>query len=98
MQLFTTIPFDSNNPYWTGDTERDGMFLSVQENYINLVLGQRGYIYHNQICELFGCSWNPDDRNPCIKRNAIGKAPRVHISVLYDPDGLISAADIYCYF
>ena len=98
MQHVVNIPFDSQNHYWTGVSERDRMFLSAMEQHLNDLLRHRGYIYFNQIYELMGCPWNPEDRNPCIKAKVDGKTPYVHFSVLYDPNGLISAFDIYCYY
>lgn len=98
MQYVVNIPFGSNNPNWTGETERDSMYLTVMEQYINDILKHRGYIYFNQIYELLGCPWNPDDRNPCVKSRVVGKAMKVHFSLLFDPNGIVSAVDIYCYY
>jgi hypothetical protein len=97
MQHVVNIPFNSTNPNWTGVLKHDCMFLTATEQYINDLLMHRGYVYFNLIYELLGCPWNPDDRNPCIKVKVEGKIPHVHFSLLYDPDGLISAVDIYVY-
>lgn len=97
MQHVVRVPFDSTNHNWTGVREHDRRFLIVTEQYINDLLRHRGYVYFNQIYEHLGCQWNPDDRNTCIKTKVEGKTPYVHFSLLYEPNGLVSAIDIYCY-
>ena len=93
----TRIKFDSKNYNWTGDQVYDRMFLKTVEQRINDAIKVRGYIYLNQIYELLGCEWNPDDRNACIRTKVEGKPPYVLISTLYEPDGTVSAADICLY-
>jgi hypothetical protein len=70
------------------------MFLIVVEQNINDTIRYRGYIYLNQIYELIGHPWNPNDENPCIKFKVADKIPRVHLSAFYTPDGNVSAVDI----
>lgn len=93
------LKFDSKNPNWTGDRTYDRMFLSSMGQHINDTIKLRGYIYLNQIYELLGCKWDPDDRNTCVRTRVEGKLPFVHIGAFYEPDGTLSAIDItldYC--
>lgn len=92
------IKFDSKNYNWKSDQECNRMFLHITEQHINDVIRARGYIYLNQIYEELGCEWNPDDRNVCVRTKVEGKPPLVQISALYEPDGVLSAADIILYF
>ena len=89
------IKFDSQNPNWTGDRDRDTMFLHAIGEHINDTIRCRGYIYLNQIYELLGFLWNPDDRNPCIRTKVEGKYPFVSVSGFCEPNGVLSAVDIH---
>lgn len=46
--------------------ERNLMFLKSTAMYINELLRVRGYVYLNQINEMFGLAWDPTrDENVC---------------------------------
>ena len=64
-----TIVFDKNSPAWTKNPENNKLFLYYQQNYINDLLKARGYIFKNQIYELLGITWDPNDENTCYQYN-----------------------------
>jgi hypothetical protein len=48
------------------DREQNFIFIAIQEDYINDLLKARGYIYLNQIYEMFGVKWRTEWENLCI--------------------------------
>ena len=57
----TTVLADNNREY-------NRMLIEQKKTYINdLLLKERGYVYLNDIYEIFGLNklWNPLDENPC---------------------------------
>ena len=61
------IIFDSNSSSWCKDLEFNRFFIWRVIEHILGILNHRGYIYLNQIYELFGVEWNPDDENICYR-------------------------------
>lgn len=61
------IIFDRNSPYWNEDGGFNLLFLRAQERYLNDLAKSRGYIYLNQIYEVLGVCWNPENENECLK-------------------------------
>lgn len=60
-----TIIFDHNATAWTKDREINEVFLNYQKDYLVELYLVRGYIYLNQIYEIFGIKWDPTENNPC---------------------------------
>lgn len=59
-----TITFNSKtSAYACNEQEGNYLFISYQESYINDLLKHRGYVYTNDIYELFGVEWNPEWEN-----------------------------------
>lgn len=76
--LLKTIMFDDKNCNWIDNRSVNMSFLQVNENYVNEVVDRRGYIYLNQICELLGVQWNPEDENPCVINDGVIRTKFVH--------------------
>ena len=83
--LLKTVKFNSKNPNWVNDQNHNHMFLFVQERYINDIIRLRGYIYLNQICELLGVKWNPNDENPCIKNDGVNRVRFIEFEIFNQP-------------
>lgn len=77
--LLKQFTFDSRNVCWVDYEDCNIMFLLQCENYVNDIIRLRGYIYLNQICEILGVEWNPDDVNHCIKNNMANRIKFVEL-------------------
>lgn len=64
----TKIIFDSNCAGWRKDSEINMCFLVYQSDYIQELLSHRDYIYLNNLYEIFGVKWNPDNENLCWRK------------------------------
>ena len=62
-----TIYFDKNSTNWSNCSRLNELFLHHQADYIRNLVKYRGYVYLNQIYELFGIVWDPKCNNPCIE-------------------------------
>lgn len=71
--LLKTVRFDSNSHYWENESGVNHLFLQITENTINDRIRYNGYIYLNQIFELLGIRWDPNDENPCIRNDGAGR-------------------------
>ncbi len=60
-----TIIFDERNYAWVDHDARNLLFVQCRAHYIEDLFKVRGYIYLNQICEIFGIGWDPSDENVC---------------------------------
>lgn len=68
----TSFTFNSRtSPYATVNVEENRMFISHMENHINDLIKYRGYVYLNQIYEMFGVEWNTEWENLCLTRGDI---------------------------
>ena len=63
------IRFDSTCAAWTNNLKRNEFFIDVQLNYLTEKLRYMGYLYLNEVYEVFGAKWNTDNENICF-RNA----------------------------
>lgn len=52
--------------------EANLMIVRMTEEHINDLIKYRGYIYLNQIYEMFGVEWNPEWENLCLTRSEPG--------------------------
>ena len=59
--------FDSSNIAWGKNDQENCFFISMMISHIKDILRYRGYVYLNDIYELFNVTWNPDDENICYK-------------------------------
>ena len=62
------IIFDKTCLEWFRDTDLNMTYLTSQRDLIKFLLRQRGYIYLNQIYEIFTAPWNPDNENLCWRK------------------------------
>ena len=68
--ILKTVVFDHTNANWYARSEWNMALIYNILAHVQDILLHRGYIYLNQIYELLGIKWNPDDENPCIKYGA----------------------------
>ena len=60
--------FDHNSYKWqVNDYEYNCMFARELIRYLMDEFENRGYLYLNQIYEMFGIKWNPDNENSVIR-------------------------------
>lgn len=57
------IKFDVTCRGWDKNPEINEAFIKKQREYIIDMLCAKGYVYLNQIYEVFGAEWNPDNDN-----------------------------------
>ena len=62
-----TIYFDEKCLHWCYDNKGNEHFLNLQTDYIMGLARHRGYVYLNQIYELLGIAWDPNQDNPCLR-------------------------------
>lgn len=60
--------FNSSNFTWENDGVRNGYWLKLNIDWIRDKLEMRGYIYLNEVYEIFGFPWKPCDENVCYQR------------------------------
>lgn len=89
MLLATLVKFENGNPYWTADRDVNIRFFRCREQYINDTIRSRGYIYLNQIYELLGLKWNPEDANPCIKDDGVPRFYFVEFETFEFPNNVL---------
>lgn len=89
MLLATLVKFEEGNPYWTANRDANCVFLRHTEQFVNHTIRARGYIYLNQIFELLGLKWNPEDANPCIKDDGVMRLNFVEFEIFEFPNGVI---------
>lgn len=89
------ITYDSKNSTWEDNKEYNHLFLLVQERYIRDLLRTRGYIYLNQIYELVGAKWNPDDDNPCFKYDGVNLKKLIEFELFDQEDNSILIHILY---
>lgn len=53
------IVFDNNSAHWTKKNDDNLKFLQMIGHHCQDLFNSRGYMYLNQIYELFGIKWNP---------------------------------------
>lgn len=94
--LLKTIKFDEKNPNWSKDGKYNALLLRLLEEHLNDTVRHRGYIYLNQICELLGDEWNPDDENPCIKHDGVDRIAFIQFGVFHESDNSL-LVQIHCY-
>lgn len=69
--------------------EKDEIFnhvwLQQQERYLEVLLENRGYVYLNQIYEMLGLAWNPEDENRCY---IYAKGDRINFGIVDTRNGI----------
>lgn len=93
--VLKSINFDKTSSAWTRDREFNDMFLLRIERFINDIIYDRGYIYLNQIYEMLGLKWNPEDENPCIRKH--GEQLRFMEFELFHQSNNTVLIHIHCY-
>lgn len=86
MLLATLVKFEKGNPYWTANRDANFTFFRRTEQVVNNTIRARGYIYLNQIFELLGLKWNPEDANPCIKDDGVMRLYFVEFEIFEFPN------------
>lgn len=87
--LRKTVVFDKTASYWSPYREYNYAFLRGKESYINDIIRHRGYIYLNQIYEMLGVGWNPEEENYCIKNDNFKRKVFVSFDVCFLSDGSV---------
>ena len=67
------IKFDESNSQYINDIDKNKMFLVCESTYINDLLRAKGYIYLNDIYEIFCDEWDPKRENVCILHEDVKK-------------------------
>lgn len=57
--------FDNECIEWEMNAEMNLATLVYTREYLLRLYSARGYMYLNQICEAFGCKWDPTRYNDC---------------------------------
>lgn len=94
--LMAMVSFDENSPKWLNDARCNEYYLSHIEDCINGTIRHKGYIYLNQIYDILGVEWNPDDVNRCVKCDSIDRLKFVEFEVFKMEDNSY-AVRIMCY-
>lgn len=91
--LIREVRFDKMSSKWERDPGVNLWFLRITERNINDTIRFRGYIYLNQIYEMLGIRWNPDDKNPCIRNKycllKYGEYFYINFDTYIEPSGAI---------
>lgn len=82
-----TFEFNSMNKYWDHDMDTNIRYLYEScEKHINCLGLAKGYIYMNEIYEIVGIEWDPNNENVCIIYPDVDYVPRlVEFEIFYDP-------------
>lgn len=65
--MLATIIFDKKCVNWSSNSLCNGMFIRNQINYMYDHIRLRGYMYLNEVYDLFGAGWDPhDNSNDCL--------------------------------
>ena len=67
-KLIDSIKFDKKSKEWNDTPEWNECFIQLEERYFNTIITALGYIYLNDIYEMFDVKWNPDNNNQCIRK------------------------------
>lgn len=91
--LIKQVRFDEMSEHWDRNQGVSFWFLRNTETYINDLIRHRGYVYLNQIYEMLGIGWNPDEENPCIKNDCCllkdGVRSYINFDTYFESDGSI---------
>lgn len=91
--MLNIIYLDKNNPYWTEDAKLNEAFVNCNINYTYDLLEARGYMYLNQVYEIFGDKLDPKEYNFCFR--AIDDCRRPRFSYQRMEDNWIKICVIY---
>lgn len=94
--LLKRVEINEKHRCWNTNPICVRWFLRTVEGHANETIGRRGYIYLNQICETLDVEWNPNDDNPCIKKDGMDQIACIRFEILVREDGTF-LVDIYCY-
>lgn len=64
--MVKTINFDKKCVDWSPYGLRNNMFVTNQISYMYYRIRLRGYMYLNEVYDLFGAGWDPHDSNDCL--------------------------------
>ena len=64
--MLTTINFNNECMNWTTNSIVNRVFIGQQINYMYDRIRFKGYMYLNEIYDLFGARWDPHDSNDCL--------------------------------
>ena len=63
------IIFDRNSIHWESNKWYNYEFIKHVEHLLTGELLIRGYLYLNEIYQMLGIEWNPDNENLCLRRD-----------------------------
>lgn len=64
--MWATIKFDNECINWVENGIFNKAFIWQQISYIRDRIRLKGYIYLNEIYDIFGAKWDPHDSNYCL--------------------------------
>lgn len=64
--MLATINFNNECVKWTKNGIVNKAFIGYQIDYVYDRIRCRGYIYLNEIYDLFGARWDPHNSNDCL--------------------------------
>lgn len=64
--MLATIKFNNECTNWTTNGIVNKAFICYQIDYVYDRIRLRGYMYLNEIYDLFGARWDPHDSNDCL--------------------------------
>lgn len=70
--MVKTIIFDKKNMYWSPYGLSNNRFVSNQIDYMYERIRLRGYMYLNEVYDLFGAEWDIHDSNDCLRYDENG--------------------------
>ena len=82
--MLAIINFNKECAAWTKNGACNKAFVECNINYVYEKLKHEGYVYLNDMYEIFGALWNPDEYNYCFKRG--GQEPRFSYQCINDVD------------
>lgn len=84
--MLATINFNHECADWSLNSMVNHAFVWNQINYMYDRVRLRGYIYLNEIYDLFGARWDPHDSNACLNYSEGGINFTCSVEQLNDTD------------
>ena len=79
--MIKELIFDETNPNWVDDPFYVECWMKHEQNYLNTLLNQRGYIYLNEIYENLAFNWDPEDDNLLFTKDTTDGIILTHLSI-----------------
>lgn len=88
--MLATIKFNNECTNWVENGIINKAFIWYQINYIYDRVRLKGYMYLNEIYDLFGARWDPHDSNYCLIYSKDGDNFTCSVMQLNDTDYTIN--------